>query len=114
MKRIALLFIASLLLISSLGCAKLGKTTGKVVKEVKEMPGEFHKGYKEGRNSEDDSIQKYLVYFHLLKRVRFSSAPEERSVPISKYIIYSFIAKVQPVSYAIKYFEETTCQKLLW
>ncbi len=56
MKKTAILFIAALFLISSTGCAKLGKTTGKVVKEVKEMPGEFHKGYKEGRNSEDDSI----------------------------------------------------------
>lgn len=48
--------LAALLVGSSLGCTQIGQATGKAVKEVKEMPGEFHKGYKEGRTSEEDSI----------------------------------------------------------
>jgi len=41
---------------SAIGCAKVGETTGKVVKEVKEMPKEFKEGYKEGRTDTKDSI----------------------------------------------------------
>ncbi len=41
---------------SALSCAKMGEATGKAVKEMKEMPGEFHDGYKKGRTSEDDAI----------------------------------------------------------
>ncbi|WP_320172129.1 hypothetical protein [Maridesulfovibrio sp.] len=56
MSRIIAVLIVAMLTFSSLGCAKMGEATGKAVKEVKEMPGEFHKGYKEGRTSEEDSI----------------------------------------------------------
>ncbi|WP_203544825.1 hypothetical protein [Desulfovibrio sp. JC010] len=54
--RIAAALIIAALMVSSLGCAKIGKATGQAVKEVKEMPGEFHEGYKEGRNSKDDNM----------------------------------------------------------
>ncbi|WP_320173227.1 hypothetical protein [Maridesulfovibrio sp.] len=54
--RIAAALIIAALMISSLGCAKIGKATGQTIKEVKEMPGEFKKGYKDGRTSEEDAI----------------------------------------------------------
>ncbi|WP_421899969.1 hypothetical protein [Maridesulfovibrio sp.] len=54
--RIAAALIIAALMISSLGCAKIGKATGQAVKEVKEMPGEFKKGYDDGRHSEEDNI----------------------------------------------------------
>ncbi|WP_432737359.1 hypothetical protein [Maridesulfovibrio sp. FT414] len=52
---VAVLLIAAFMF-SSLGCAKIGKATGQAVKEVKEMPGEFKKGYKDGRTSQEDNI----------------------------------------------------------
>ncbi|WP_203544609.1 hypothetical protein [Desulfovibrio sp. JC022] len=54
--RIGAALIIAVLMISSLGCAKIGKATGQAVKEVKEMPGEFHEGYKEGRSSKEDNM----------------------------------------------------------
>ncbi|SMF21170.1 hypothetical protein [Desulfovibrio gilichinskyi] len=50
----ALLFL--ILTLSLFGCAKIGETTGKTIKEVKEMPHEFHEGYKKGRTSTEDEI----------------------------------------------------------
>lgn len=54
--RIAAVLTIAILMTSSLGCTKIGKATGQAVKEVKEMPGEFHDGYKKGRNSQEDNI----------------------------------------------------------
>ncbi|BCS88454.1 hypothetical protein [Pseudodesulfovibrio sediminis] len=54
MKKILVLLVAITLLCSALGCAKIGEATGKTVKEIKELPGEFKDGYDKGRNSEDD------------------------------------------------------------
>ncbi|GEM_PF-2339804 len=51
--RIATALMIATLMFSALGCAKMGKATGQAVKEVKEMPGEFHEGYKEGRAAEE-------------------------------------------------------------
>lgn len=53
------IFIAAMVIafsLSAFSCAKVGEATGKAVKEIKEMPGEFHEGYTKGRNSEDDDI----------------------------------------------------------
>lgn len=54
--RIAAVLTIAILMTSSLGCTKIGKATGQAVKEVKEMPGEFHDGYKKGRSSQEDNI----------------------------------------------------------
>lgn len=54
--RIAAALIIAAVMTTSLGCAKIGKATGQAVKEVKEMPGEFKDGYKQGRNSKEDAI----------------------------------------------------------
>ncbi|MBI9080502.1 MAG: hypothetical protein JEY79_12275 [Pseudodesulfovibrio sp.] len=53
-KKIAISLLVIALSISAFGCAKMGEATGKAIKEVKEMPGEFHDGYSKGRNSEED------------------------------------------------------------
>ena len=54
--KIASAIIIATIMVSSLGCAKMGKATGQAIKEVKEMPSEFHKGYQEGRNTDEDAI----------------------------------------------------------
>ncbi|CCO23438.1 hypothetical protein [Maridesulfovibrio hydrothermalis] len=54
--RLAAALIIATLMISALGCAKMGKATGQAVKEIKEMPGEFHDGYKDGRTTKEDAI----------------------------------------------------------
>ena len=54
--RLAAAIIIATLMVSSLGCAKIGKATGQAVKEVKEMPKEFSKGYDQGRTSTEDAI----------------------------------------------------------
>lgn len=52
-KKIATVLMIAAFMFSALGCAKMGKATGQAVKEVKEMPGEFHEGYKDGRAAEE-------------------------------------------------------------
>ncbi len=55
-KKFAVMLCIVAFSLSAISCAKVGETTGKVVKEVKEMPGEFKDGYKKGRTSEEDNI----------------------------------------------------------
>lgn len=54
MKRIIILccLIGLALSVMASGCQKIGKATGKTVKEVKEMPREFKEGYKDGRSAD--------------------------------------------------------------
>lgn len=56
LKKIIIPIVILTFAFSAIGCAKVGETTGKVVKEVKEMPSEFKEGYKKGRESVEDSI----------------------------------------------------------
>lgn len=55
-KKIFALLVVVTLSFTAIGCAKIGKATGTAVKEVKEMPGEFKEGYKEGRESQEDAL----------------------------------------------------------
>lgn len=56
LKKIVIAFAIVTFSLSAVGCAKIGETTGKAVKEMKEMPGEFKEGYKKGRTSTEDEI----------------------------------------------------------
>lgn len=56
LKKIIVATMVAALTMSAFGCAKVGEATGKAVKEIKEMPGEFKDGYKKGRTSTEDEI----------------------------------------------------------
>lgn len=55
-KKLIIATMVAALTISAFGCAKVGEATGKAVKEIKEMPGEFKEGYNKGRTSTEDEI----------------------------------------------------------
>jgi len=55
-KKVAVMLCIVAFSLSAISCAKVGETTGKAIKEMKEMPGEFKDGYDKGRNSKEDDI----------------------------------------------------------